>query len=92
MGFGPGEGLPNGGSFSGTLNWLTHRDGPKDQRENFLGGWGNSMSGGYWGGLQYSWSADPTNKTTAWGVGVVKPGGGLSRTLNIKPGTIPVKW
>ncbi|RFM29182.1 hypothetical protein [Chitinophaga silvisoli] len=66
------------GGLSVTLIWLNHKDGSKDQLDNFLTGWGRSIGGGYYGGAQYSWSPGPTNKTTAIGVGFFTPGGGAS--------------
>lgn len=87
-----GLGGPKGAGYALTINWLNHRYGTKDQLDNFLSGWGKSASAGYWGGLQYSWSSDPNNKTTATGVGLVSPGGGVGESYNFTLTNKFIKW
>lgn len=72
--------------------WNPHKLFIKEYLDNFLSGWRRSLSGGYFGGLQYSWFSDPTNKTTATGVGVVSPGGGVGESYNFTFTDKSIKW
>lgn len=92
LGLGLSSGGPKGRGFAVTLNWLNHRDGTKNQLDNFLSGWGRSVSGGYYVGMQYSWSSDSTNGTTATGLGFVTPGAGGGESYNITITDKSFKW